>query len=123
MELLAEKPNFDIFSEEMRIYSNANIDAPHYAGPNSQIDTALICNGCRVLGTVRNSILAPRAKVGNGAVVEDSILLPDAVVEDGAVVCHSIIGERSTVAANTVLGAKDAPLVVIGNDVVTKKEA
>ena len=123
MELLAPQPEFDIFSEEMRIYSNANIDAPHYVGPNGVVDTALICNGCRVMGTVRNSIMAPRARVGEGAVLEDSILLPGAVVEAGAVVRHAIIGERSTVSANSVLGAKDAPLVVIGDDVVITKEA
>jgi len=122
MELLDPNPEFDIFSEEMRIYSNANIDAPHYVGPNGSIENALICNGCRVLGTVRHSIMAPRARVCEGAVLEDSILLPGAIVESGAVVRHAIIGERSVVSANSVVGSNDAPLVVIGDDVVITKE-
>lgn len=123
MELLAPNPEFDIFSEEMRIYSNANIDAPHYVGPNASINTALICNGCYVQGMVRNSILAPRARVGKGAVVEDSILLPGAIVEDNAIVRHVIIGERSIIRTGSVLGAMDSPLVVIGDDVIITKEA
>ena len=122
MELLAPDPEFDIFSSDMRIYSNANIDPPHYVGPQAVVDTALICNGCRILGTVRNSILAPRAFVAEGALVEDSILLPGARVEAGAQVRHAILGERAVLTAGSRLGAPDAPLAVIGDDVVITKE-
>ena len=122
MELLEPNPDFDIFSKEMRISSNANIEAAHYVGPNGIVDTALICNGCRILGTVRHSILAPRTGVAENALVEDSILLPGARVEAGAVVRHAILGERTVVTAGCTLGSPDAPLCVIGDDAIITKE-
>ncbi len=122
MELLEPQPEFDIFSPDMRIYSNSNIDPPHYVGPDGVVEKSLICNGCRILGTVRHSILAPHAYVAENALVEDSILLPGARVEAGAQVRHAIIGERSTLSAGCTLGAPDAELVVIGDDVVITEE-
>ena len=123
MELLAPNPEFDIFSDSMRIYSNANIDPPHYVGPHAVIESALICNGCRILGSVRQSILAPQVFVAEDALVEESILLPGARVEAGAQVRHAIVGERTVITAGSCLGAHDAPLTVLGDDVVYTKEA
>lgn len=122
MELLEPNPEFDIFSTDMRIYSNANIEPPHYIGPYGVIDNSLICNGCRILGTVKHSVLAPQAYVAEDAVVEDSVLLPGARIETGAHVSHAIVGERSVITADCCLGGADEQLAVIGDDAVVTKE-
>ena len=118
MALLDENCEFDIFSEHANIYSNANIFPPHYVGDKAVVQNSLVCNGCTVLGEVRNSILSTEAYVGPGAKVEDSILLPGARVESGARVMRAIVGERAVVEVNAYFGSQDKaqPIAVVGDN-------
>ena len=97
MDLLEENPEFNIFEDDMRIFSNSNVSPPHYVGKNGEVVRSLICNGCMVLGTVKNSILSSDVYVGEGAVVEKSILLPGVRVEANARVFQAIVGEGSVI--------------------------
>jgi glucose-1-phosphate adenylyltransferase len=97
MALLEENPDFDIFEDDMRIFSNSNISSPHYVGENGEVSKSLVCNGCIVLGTVKDSILSSDVFVGEGALVEKSILLPGVRVEAGARVFQAIAGEGSVI--------------------------
>lgn len=97
MELLEEEPEFNIFDDDMRIFSNSNVSAPHYVGPNGAVERSLVCNGCMVLGHVKDSILGSDVHVGEGAVVEKSILLPGVRVEANARVFQAIVGEGSVI--------------------------
>ena len=116
MDLLAEKPEFDIFEQGRQLYSNANIFPPHYVGEKAVVQNSLVCNGCTVLGEVRNSILSTEAYVGPG--VEDAILLPGARVESGARVMRAIVGERAVIETNAYFGSQDKeqPIVVVGDN-------
>lgn len=118
MDLLAEKPEFDIFEQGRQLYSNANIFPPHYVGEKAVVQNSLVCNGCTVLGEVRNSILSTEAYVGPGAKVEDAILLPGARVESGARVMRAIVGERAVIETNAYFGSQDKeqPIVVVGDN-------
>ena len=118
MALLDGNCEFDIFSNNANIYSNANIFPPHYVGEQAVVQNSLVCNGCTVLGEVRNSILSTEAYVGPGAKVEDSILLPGARVESGARVMRAIVGERAVVEVNAYFGSQDKeqPIAVVGDN-------
>ncbi|MCQ4638316.1 glucose-1-phosphate adenylyltransferase [Anaerovorax odorimutans] len=117
MELLDPDSQFNIFEEDMRIFSNSNIYPPHYIGHGAAVENSLICNGSRVLGDVKSSILSFDVSIEEGASVADSILLPGASVKKGAQVFRSIVGENSTVAANSVLGnRKGREITVIGDN-------
>ncbi len=97
MELLEEDPEFNIFDKDMRIFSNDNVSPPHYVGEKGSVDRSMVCNGCVILGSVKDSILSSDVYVGEGAVVEKSILLPGARVEDNARVFQAVMGEDSVV--------------------------
>ena len=47
---------------------------PTVVGHYATVQNSLIYNGCRIEGTVRNSILFPGVEVGKNSVVEDSVL-------------------------------------------------
>lgn len=123
MSLLGTHPDFDLYSSEFPIMSNSSPRPPHYVGPDGEIDDALVANGCRVLGTVRHSILSTDSFVGERATVIDSVLLPGARVKAGARVVRAILGENSTVEENVSLGSVDKTkdTAVIGDDVVVGK--
>jgi len=116
MSLLEDEPELNIFESRNRIFSNSNISPPHYIGPDAHVERALVCNGCRILGTVKNSILSSDVHVGEGAVVEDSIMLPGSRVEDGGRVFRAIVGEEAVVGRDACFcgGTESARIAVLG---------
>lgn len=119
MELLDPDCSFNIFEDDMRVLSNSNIYPPHYIGHNAEIENSLVCNGSRILGHVKHSILSFDVFIDEDVYVEDSILLPGAKLLKGCRVCKTIIGENSTVAAEISLGDCNAEkIVVIGDNEV-----
>ncbi len=123
MDLLGQNPAFDLFDNAKPVMSNDATRPPHYIGPDGRVDDCLISNGCRILGTVRHSIISTDAYVGERAVVEDSVLLPGAVVKSGAYVSRAILGENAVVEEGVKLGSVDTTkdTAVVGNDVVIGK--
>lgn len=123
MDLLGQNPAFDLFDTAVPVMSNDLTRPPHYIGPDGRVDDCLISNGCRILGTVRHSIISTDAVVGERAVVEDSVLLPGAVVKSGAYVSRAILGENAVVEEGVKLGSVDTTkdTAVVGNDVVIGK--
>ena len=117
MELLNPDSQFNIFEEDMRIFSNSNIYPPHYIGSGALVENSLICNGSRILGDVKNSILSFEVSIEAGASVTDSILLPGASVKKGAEVFRTIVGENAVVEEGAVLGnRKGQEISVIGDN-------
>lgn len=116
MELLKPDSAFNIFENQMRIYSNANISPPHYVGSSAVIENSLVCTGCSILGKVTNSILSFDVVIEDGAVVTDSILLPGAKVREGAVVTRSIIGENAVIEKGALLGKADSKKITVIGD-------
>lgn len=115
MELLEEEPQFDLFTTEFPMMSNANLSPPQYIGPEGEVQNCLVGNGCQVLGRARHSVLSIDSCIGPGALVEDSVLLPGARVEAGAKVRRAILGENAVVGENTVFGSPDGAIEVLGN--------
>ena len=123
MDLLGEHPEFDLYTKDFPIMSNASVCPPHYVGPEGSVSDSLVSNGCRVYGTVRHTILSTAAYVGPRATVEDSVLLPGATVTAGAKVVRAILGEESVIEEGVALGSVDAAkdTAVIGDHVVVGK--
>lgn len=123
MGLLGSNPELDLYDKEFPFLTNAPVRPPHFVGPSASVDDSIIANGCKVLGTVRHSILSTDAYVGERAVVEDSVLFPGAVVKDGAHVVRAILGEKAVVEAGVELGSVDVTkdTAVIGDEVVVGK--
>ena len=122
MDLLKDNPSIDIFTRDMRVYSNSNISPPQFVGESGKVDQSLVSNGCLIDGTVTRSILSTHVIVEKGAEVIDSILLPNVVVKAGAKVVKAIVGEGSVISEKAKLGssAKNADIALIGDNEVYK---
>ncbi len=118
MALLEDQLELDIFEDKNRVFSNSNVSPPHYLGPDAVVDRSLLCNGCNIYGTVKNSILSPDVYVAEGAVVEDSIILPGAQIEKNARVFKAIVGEDTVICENACFcgGNEKNKIAVIGNN-------
>ncbi|MCL1917266.1 MAG: glucose-1-phosphate adenylyltransferase [Peptococcaceae bacterium] len=111
MELLLDSPSLDLFSSESRVYSNEEILPPQYVGPGARLSNSLVSNGCVVLGTVENSILAQGVYVDEGAHIENSILLENCVIGKEAWVNRTIVGEGAQVKAYCSVGIETGGIV------------
>lgn len=52
MDLLEENSEFDLFSNDLRVYSNNKTWRPHYMGQEADVNNSLVCDGCTVNGYV-----------------------------------------------------------------------
>lgn len=120
MALMDEHPSFDIFDKKLRIFSNANMSSPQYIGKKAKVEKSLICNGCRVFGSITHSILSTDVIVEEGALVEDSILLPGCIVEKNAKVIKAIVGENSRIKKGCTLEGKKDDIALVGDNMEVK---
>jgi len=120
MDLLGEKPAFDIADSNWRIHSRNPIAPPHYIGPDGKVNGSLVALGCRVNGSVRNSILSSNVIVEEGAVIDGSVIFANCKIRRGAKVINSIIDENAEVKENAVVGGQAQPrkITVLGRGVI-----
>lgn len=122
MDLLGEKPAFDVSDSNWRIHSRNPIAPPHYVGPEGRVTGSLVALGCEVNGTVKNSILSSNVTVEEGAVVEGSVVFSGCVIKRGAHVVNSIIDENAVVGNDSSVGSRTVPrlITVLGHGVVVE---
>lgn len=116
MDLMRENAEFNIFENEMRIFSNSNIYPPHFVGENAVVSGSLICNGCVVEGEAAGSILGSGVVIEEDAVVEDSILLPHAHIGRGCRIVRTIVNEGVRIADGSEIGDPNGEISVIGEN-------
>ena len=114
MDLMDDVENINVFTGDMKVFSNSNVYPPQYLGNEANIRNSLICNGCTVYGTVKHSILGSGAVVGYGTVIEDSIVLPNAIIGRNCKITKAIINEGVVVDDNTVIGDPEGNVEVYG---------
>lgn len=116
MDLMRENAEFNIFENEMRIFSNSNIYPPHFVGENAVVEGSLICNGCVVEGEVTGSILGSGVVIEEGAEVRDSILLPHTRIGRGSRIVRTIVNEGVRIAEDSEIGNDGGEISVIGEN-------
>ena len=112
MELIDIIPDFNLYEEFWKIYTNTGSIPPQYISENSVIDKSIICKGAEIYGEVNNSVIGSNVVIGQGAVVRDSIIMQDVVIGENCVIDKSIIAEHVNVGDNVTLG--------IGSDIPNK---
>lgn len=120
MDLLGERPEFDVGDKSWKIHSRNPLAPPEHIGTEGIVKNSMIALGCEIFGTVENSVLASNVVVEKGAVVKDAVILANTVIKAGATVSYSIIDENVTVGKNAVVGVDINPkaeIVVLGRGI------
>ena len=119
MDLMDDIENINVFTGDMKVFSNSNMYPPQYIGREANIHNSLICNGCTVYGSVNHSILGSGAVVSAGSVIEDSIVLPNAWIGRNCRISKAIINEGVVVEDNSVIGDPDGEVQVYGKTILS----
>ena len=106
MEVLDPKHSgINLFDENWKIYSRNTGRPCQQIGSDATISNSMISEGCKVNGTVNNSILFPGAVVEKGATVEAAVVMGGTVIKAGASVKHCIVAENVTIEEGATVGA------------------
>lgn len=112
MELIDIIPEFNLYEEFWKIYTNSGILPPQYISGQSVIERSIIGNGSEIYGHVHNCVIGSGVTVEEGAVVRDSIIMKDVRIGKGCVIDKSIVAESCRIGNHVTLG--------IGSDVPNK---
>ncbi len=119
MDLLGPEPLIDLekwgFRTNLEHRSIRDFE-PALIGDNGQIQNSLVYNGCKVGGTVRNSILFPGVHVKKGAVVENSVLFFNNVVGENCRFNKVVADVNNIYGKDIHIGPEigsDAPMVTV----------
>ena len=134
MEVLdPENSGINLFDEDWKIYSRNSGMSGHKIAPGAVVENSMITDGCRVKGTVKNSILYAGVTVEEGALIEEAVVMGGSVIKAGAVVKHCIVAENAVIGENAVVGAMPTetekgvatigPGIVVGDNAVVGPNA
>ncbi len=119
MDLLGDNPEFSMNDEsDGKIFSRTSVSPPQYVGKSAVILNSIITDGCKINGTVINSVLSSGVTVEAGAVVKDSVIMANTYIGKDASVVYSILDENITVEQGAKVGeSKESAkgIAVIGN--------
>jgi len=113
MELLKADVRNSLFRGEVPIYTKVRDEVPTLYGKSAEVGNVIVADGCRLNGTVSDSVIFREVKVEEGADVKDSIVMQGCTIEKGASVQYTILDKNVTVKSGTkLLGSPEHPLII-----------
>ena len=112
MELIDIIPEFNLYEEYWKIYTNSGILPPQYISAEAVVDRSIIGNGSEIYGEVHNCVIGSGVTIGKGTIIRDSIIMKDVRIGNECVIDKSIVAENCEIGDNVTFG--------IGNDIPNK---
>jgi len=104
MDLVQTVPEFNLYEDFDKIYTDADHQPPIYTGPDAVVQGSLLSEGCEVLGSVYNSVLGPGVIVEAGAEVRDSIIMEDCYIGTNSRLHRVIADTNCSVGDDVIIG-------------------
>ena len=107
MDLIQTVPDFNLYEDFWKIYTDSDHQPPIYTGPNSEVRTSILSEGSEIMGKVFNSVIGPEVVVEEGAHVQDSIIMGRSVIGRDAFLERCIVDNSCIIGAGAHLGFGD----------------
>lgn len=107
MELIDLIPEFNLYEEYWKIYTQSDVIAPQYLSSESVVERSIVGEGSEIYGEVHSSVIGAGVTIGKGAVVRNSIIMRDCVIGENAVIDKAIVAEGCSIGADSQLGVGD----------------
>ena len=104
MQLIDIVPEFNLYEEYWKTYTNVESLPPQYYGPDSQVTRSIIGDGSEIYGTVEQSVIGSDVVIGEGAQIRDSIIMNGARIDAGCRLNKAIVAECAHISENVVIG-------------------
>jgi glucose-1-phosphate adenylyltransferase len=104
MELIETVPQFNLYEDFWKIYTNNESQLPQYVGKDAVVETSIVAEGSRICGEVHHSVIGTRVIIEEGAVVRDSIIMEHCIIRKGCVIDRCIIDQDTEIGENVTMG-------------------
>ncbi len=104
MELIDLIPEFNLYEEYWKIYTNSDTIEPQYISADAVTERCIIGEGSEIYGKVYGSVIGPGVIIGKDTVVRDSIIMQNTKIGDNVNIAKSIIAENVKIGDNVELG-------------------
>ncbi len=119
MDLLGEKPAFELNDPFWKIHSRNPIEPPHHIGEHAVVDDCIISGGCEIEGEIRHSLLSSNVKIGRNSKIIDSIIMSNVKIGDDVEIRYSIVDENAVIGNGVCIGGdkeSGCEITVIGRE-------
>lgn len=113
MDLLKIDNELNLFDKDWKIYSVNPLQPPQYVSRESKVVNSMISEGCKIFGTVVNSVLSPGVYIGKGAYVSDTVIMRNAIIRENTIIHRSIIGSRCEINEECSIGKEDSSNITV----------
>ena len=107
MDLIQTVPEFNLYEDFWKIYTDSDHQPPMYTGPESEVRTSILSEGCEIYGKIFDSVIGPGVIVEEGAEVRSSIVMGRCIIGKNALLDHCIVDSASVIGSDAVLGVGD----------------
>ena len=110
MELIDIIPEFNLYEEYWKIYTNSANLPPQYISEQGVVDKCLIGNGSEIYGEIHSCVVGGSVTVGKGTVIRDSIIMQGVTIGENCVIDKAIIAEDTVIGDEVSIGiGSEAP--------------
>lgn len=91
MSLIDYKTAQTLFADNWPIYTRTNDSCPTRYFETADVKSSVVSNGCRIEGTVENSVIGRGCIIKKGAVVKNSVILAGTVIGENIKVENQVV--------------------------------
>ena len=118
-EFLTEEVSKELFKSNRKIFTKDKSQAPTIYGEDAEVRGSFVATGCQIDGTVEDSTLFRKVKIGKGAVVKNCVIMQSCTIGENVVLENVILDKKVTITSGKELkGDKDYPMVIEKNQTV-----
>ena len=104
----SEEVGIDLYDTGWKIYTRSEDLAPARIGETGSSQNSLISNGCKIEGTVQNSVLGPGVTVRKGATIRNSIVFSGTYIDENTHLDTVIVDKKVYIGKNSFIGHGEA---------------
>ena len=104
----SEEVGINLYDQGWKIYTRSEDLAPARIGETGSSQNSLVSNGCKIEGTVQNSVLGPGVTVRKGATVRNSIVFSGTYIDENTHLDTVIVDKKVYIGKNSFIGHGEA---------------
>lgn len=113
MRLLDHNTRADLFWKGSPIYTKVKDEAPTLYQQGCDVSNALVSDGCRIMGSVHDSILFRGVMVSKNSTVKNCVIMQDVHIADNCVLENVILDKNAVIRPGTrLVGHSNYPVVI-----------
>lgn len=122
MDLINPDNGFDLNDANWRIYTDTMAMPPQYLGKDADVKKSILVDGCRVFGSVENSVLSHGVSIGEGSIVKDSVIMSNAKIGKNVIIEKAMIGEGAIIEDDCKISSEDESISIVSEFEVVSME-